>query len=342
MKRIFALLLALILLSGCSSGTAERYTATFLDVFDTASQIVIYSDDPQEAERIAQLVHQELVYYHRLFDQYNDTPGINGVYALNHKAAKNPIVVDAPLFRLLTLGKSMYGKTSGKVNIAMGSVLSLWHEAREKGLTDPANAALPEMEALELAAVHTHPNSIVLDSERLTVSFSDEELKLDLGAVAKGYAVEQVADLLESQGVSGVLLSIGGNVRAVGTRPDGTPFPVGVQNPDLNAEQQHIAVVGLSNASLVTSGSYQRYYTVDGKQYHHIIDPYTLMPSEYAWSVSVVTEDSGLADALSTALFAMSVEEGKELLKSYPGTEALWVLKDGTMLFSDGFKALSH
>lgn len=340
MKRLSALLLSFLLLCGCGAASAQRYTASFIDVFDTASQLVIYTDDQTEANRLAQQIHEELLYYHSLFDQYNHTPGVNSVYVLNRQAAKAPVKVDSPLFRLLSLGKAMYEKTGGKVNIAMGSVLCLWHEAREQGLEHPENASLPDMEALRQAAQHTDPNHIVLDEENMTVFFADPELKLDLGAVAKGYAVERVADTLAAQGATGIVLSIGGNVRTIGTRPDGGIFGIGVQNPDLASDIQHIAVLGLENASLVTSGSYQRYYTVDGKAYHHIIDPDTLMPSEYAWAVSVVTEDSGLADALSTALFTMSIEDGKALLNQYPGTEALWVEQDGTIVYSDGLEQL--
>lgn len=340
MKRILALLLSFLLLCGCGTAAAQRYTASFIDVFDTASQLVIYTDDQADANRLAQQIHAELLYYHQLFDQYNHTPGVNSVYVLNRQAAKAPVKVETPLFRLLSLGKAMYAKTGGKVNIAMGSVLSLWHEAREHGLEHPESAYLPDMEALRQAAQHTDPDHILLDEENMTVFFTDPELKLDLGAVAKGYAVERVADTLAAQGATGIVLSIGGNVRTLGTRPDGGIFGIGVQNPDLTSDIQHIAVLGLENASLVTSGSYQRYYTVDGKEYHHIIDPDTLMPSEYAWAVSVVTEDSGLADALSTALFAMSIEDGKALLTQYPGTEALWVEKNGNIVYSDGLEQL--
>ncbi len=340
MKRITAMLLCLVLLLGCTTAAAQRFTASFLDVFDTASQLIIYTDHQEEANRLAQQIHSELLYYHQLFDQYNDTPGINSVYTLNRQAAIAPVKVDAPLFRLLSLGKAMYTKTGGKVNIAMGSVLSLWHDAREKGLESPGSAALPDMEMLRQAVLHTNPECIILDEQKQTVFFSDPELKLDLGAVAKGYAVERVADTLAAQNATGIVLSIGGNVRTLGTRPDGSLFSIGVQNPDLTSELQHIAVLGLENASLVTSGSYQRYFTVDGRQYHHIIDPDTLMPADYVWAVSVVTEDSGLADALSTALFTMSVEDGKTLLAAYPGTEALWVHKDGTIVYSDGLPEL--
>ncbi|MBO5501838.1 MAG: FAD:protein FMN transferase [Clostridia bacterium] len=342
MKRIICLLCCLMLLSSCAPASAERYTASFLDVFDTASQLVIYADSQQEANRLAQWIYAELLRYHKLFDQYNDWPNVAGIYEVNEKAAAKPVRVEPELFSLLTFAKEMYSLTKSKTNIAMGSVLRLWHQAREDGTVNPEAAYLPEMTALQDAALHADPQHLLLDEANQTVFFTDPAMKLDVGAIAKGYAVEQVALQLEAEGVNGVLLSIGGNVRAVGTRPDGTAFPVGVQNPDLTAEKKHIAILTLNNASLVTSGSYQRYYTVEGKQYHHIIDPVTLMPATHVWAVSVVTKDSGLADALSTALFNLPLEEGMKLIDSLPDTEALWVKLDGTIVMSDGIQTLLY
>ncbi|MFR5854345.1 MAG: FAD:protein FMN transferase [Lachnospiraceae bacterium] len=103
-------------------------------------------------------------------------------------------------------------------------------------------------------------------------------MSLDVGAIAKGCAVELTARKMEAQGVDSLLMSIGGNLRSIGRKGDGTPWRAGVQNPDLSAQQQNLAVIDLTDASLVTSGSYQRYYTVDGQQYHHIIDPETSLP----------------------------------------------------------------
>ena len=341
MKRLLALMVCVLLLTSCAaSAETQRYTASFLDVFDTASQLVIYADSQEEANRLAQLIYSELLRYHKLFDQYNDWPQVTGVYEVNQKAAAKPVTVEAELFDLLRFAKEMDVLTDGKTNIAMGSVLKLWHQAREDGLNHPESAYLPDEDALKQAAQHTNPDDLVLDEEKGTVFFADPALQLDLGAIAKGYAVEQVAKMLEADGVNGVLLSIGGNVRAIGVRPDGTAFPVGVQNPDLQSEQNHIAIISLKNASLVTSGSYQRFYTVNGQQYHHIIDPVTLMPARHLWAVSVVTKDSGLADALSTALFNLPLEDGQQLIASLPEAEALWVLMDGTLMASDGFQSL--
>ena len=135
------------------------------------------------------------------------------------------------------------------------------------------------------------------------------------------------------------LISVGGNVCAVGGREDGTPWRVGVEDPDTESGQGYVAAVDLADASLVTSGDYQRYYEVDGKRYCHIIDPDTGMPAGQFPSVSVLAGDSGMADALSTALFNMSLEEGMDFVESLPDAEAMWVLRDGRIRCSSGFAA---
>jgi thiamine biosynthesis lipoprotein len=161
-------------------------------------------------------------------------------------------------------------------------------------------------------------------------------MRLDVGAVAKGYATEQVARWLEAQGVSGWLLNVGGNVRAVGKKPDGSLWMAGLENPDEDAKD-YLAYLQLESEALVTSGSYQRYYIVDGKSYHHIIHPDTLMPSEGYLSVSVICPDSGMGDALSTALFCMPLEDGKALVESMEGVEALWLTTDGVQTTTSGW-----
>jgi thiamine biosynthesis lipoprotein len=156
-------------------------------------------------------------------------------------------------------------------------------------------------------------------------------MSLDVGAVAKGYAIEKVAVYLENKGISGYLLNVGGNVRAIGTRGDGKAWNAGVENPDTTSAEPYIAQVGLINQAIATSGNYQRYYTVDGKNYHHIIDSSTLMPGENFVSVSVVCDDAGVADSLSTALFLMTYDEGLELSASLDIDEVIWVLPDGSI-----------
>jgi thiamine biosynthesis lipoprotein len=231
----------------------------------------------------------------------------------------------------------MYGKTNGKVNVALGSVLSIWHNCRTAGLDEPKDAVLPDIRALSEASKHTDINSIIIDAEASTVYISDPMTTLDVGAVAKGYAVEMVARSLEERGISGYVINVGGNVRTIGTKPDGEKWLTGIENPDTDSDMPYRKYLELSGEAIVTSGSYQMYYTVDGKNYHHIIDPDTLFPAEGYLSVSVVSDSSALGDALSTALFCMPHEDGLALVKALENTEAMWVLSDGTEIMSGGF-----
>lgn len=233
-------------------------------------------------------------------------------------------------------------ETGGAVNVAMGAVLSLWHDYREAGVNDPENAVLPPMELLREAEKHTDVNDIVIDEAASTVYLRDPEMRLDVGSTAKGYAAEQVALYAQSLGVTSLLLSVGGNVRAIGEKREtdsggGMRWNIGIQNPDKESAQTELFHVLVSDMAVVSSGVYERYYTVDGKKYHHIIDPDTLMPATGYLQVTLLCRDSGTADSLSTAVFNMGLEEGKRFLEGIGGVEAAWVLEDGSVEYTGGF-----
>ena len=337
MRRILSLLLAVVLLSGCAGQKQpekKQYTATFLTLFDTVTSIVGKAESQEEFRKTAQSVHDELLVYHQLFDIYNDYEGLNNLKTINDNAGIAPVQVDRKIIELLKDCREYYRLTGGKVNVAMGSVLYLWHEARNDGINDPASAYLPQQETLEKAALHTDFDAVVIDEEASTVYLSDPEMRLDVGAVAKGWSVQRVCE----KAPSGLLISVGGNVCGTGPKDEtGTPWVVGVQNPD--GGENYLHTLYLAKGSVVTSGDYQRAYVVDGEIYHHIIDPDTLWPSAYWRSVTVVSDDSGLADALSTALFVLPLEAGMDLVES-SGAEAMWVDRDGNIFYSQGFEAL--
>lgn len=336
-----SLALSLAAFSSCER-EAKRYEASFLDVFDTFSQVIVYSADGEFAQRVVTEAYDELRAYHQLYDIYNEYEGLNNLKTVNDMAGVAPVEVDARIIELLLYAKEMHRQTDGRMNVAMGSVLKLWHDSRSKGLADPASARVPSAAALSEAAKHTSIDDVVLDENKSTVYLADAKMRLDVGAVAKGYAVEQVARSLQARGVNSALLSIGGNVRAIGVRGDGTRWRVGVQDPSGDAEGQNIAMAALDGLSLVSSGDYQRFYTVDGVRYHHIIDPDTLMPASYFSSVSIVAEDSALADALSTALFTTDLKHGQEILSRFKSTEALWTTSTGELIRSEGFAELAR
>ena len=335
MKRIFVILLSMLLLSGCVAPTQQtqtQYNATFLSLFDTVTTIVGKADSEAEFQEKVQAIREELDYYHRLFDIYNTYDGIVNLKTVNDMAGIAPVHVGNEIMALLTDCLAYYQATDGRFNPAMGSVLRLWHQAREDSLNDPQNAYLPADTDLQKAAQHMDAGKIILDKDNSTVFFADPELKLDVGAIAKGWAVERVCQ----NAPEGLLISVGGNVVATGPKDsNGTPWAVGIQNPDGSSNYLHI--LNVTGGSIVTSGSYQRAYVVNDKLYHHIIDPSTLYPSEHWVSVTVIASDSGLADMLSTSLFLMDQEEGQRLLTLF-GACAMWVDQDGNKYYSSGFQ----
>ncbi|MBR6595069.1 MAG: FAD:protein FMN transferase [Oscillospiraceae bacterium] len=338
MKRAVALLLLVsLLLSGCTALQQlemKQYTATFLTLFDTVTSIVGKAESEQAHMEKAQAVHDELLYYHQLFDIYNDYEGINNLKTVNDSAGVAPVVVDRAMIDLLLDCRKYYELTGGRVNVAMGSVLLLWHEARNDSLNDMANAYLPDRTELEAAAEHTDIACVVIDEAASTVFITDPQTRLDVGAVAKGWSAQRVAEAAPD----GLLISVGGNVCATGPKDkNGTPWRVGVQNPD--GGDTYLHTLNITDQCVVTSGDYQRCFMVDGKVYHHIIDPDTLYPSTYWRSVTIVCRDSGLADALSTALFLLPYEEGLALAKEC-GAEAFWVNEAGETFHTPGFEDL--
>lgn len=338
MKRLICTILLLsVLLSGCAQvlpqDEQKQYNATFLDLFDTVTTIVGKAESEAAFQEKAQTVHDELQKLHQLFDIYNDYDSINNLKTVNDAAGINPVQVEPAIMLLLSDCKAYYAATEGKVNVAMGSVLQLWHEARNDSIDDPLNAYLPDADALAEAAKHTNFDDVIIDNAASTVYISDPELRLDVGAIAKGWATQHVADVSPK----GLLISVGGNVCATGPKDDnGTPWVVGIQNPDGG---NYLHTVHVFDECVVTSGDYQRYFVVDGKPYHHIIDPVTLHPATYWRSVTIICNDSGVADALSTALFLMPQAEGQALLDRY-NARAMWVDKNGNIYYSPGFETL--
>lgn len=331
---VTALLFSCLSLGGCTvtrPSSQQRYTATFLEFFDTVTTVLGYAESEEEFEKKAQTIREEMKRYHELFDIYNDYT-VPNIKTINDHAGVKPVKVDAAIIELLKNCRDYYQLTDGTVNVMMGSVLKLWHEARENAESDPANASVPSEAELKAAAEHTSIELLVIDEAAGTVYLSDADARLDVGAIAKGWATQKVAE----HAPAGMLISVGGNVCATGPKSGGDPWVVGIQDP--NNADKNLCTLTLLTGSVVTSGDYQRTYRVDGKEYHHIIDPQTLLPARKWRSVSVVCDDSGLADALSTGLFLMDRAQG-EALAARCGADAMWVDADGQEYRTAGFES---
>ncbi len=323
----------------------EKYSNTFLDTFDTVTTVVGYTETEEEFNDYFEKIHIRMMELHKLFDKYNDYEGINNIKTINDNAGVKPVKVSKDIIDLIIFSKELYEEVGTQTNIAFGAVLEIWHDYRDEAEFNPAAAKIPPMDKLQEANEHTDIDKVIVDVENSTVYLDDPLMSLDVGAVAKGFATEVVVQEVIKDGFTSGIISNGGNIRAFGVPKDGIrdKWGVGIQNPDSvigNSEENILDTVFLTNASVVTSGDYQRYYIVGDKVLNHLINPKTLMPGDYFRAVSVVTEDSGRADFLSTTIFLLSYEEGRELVESIDGVEALWVFKDKTVEATDGMKEI--
>ena len=322
-----------VLLSVVSCGSGVKTDIAYGYFGGTYFQLYDYSGmSERDFSSLFEKLQQRLEYYSRLYDIYYEYSGINNLKTVNDRAGE-PVSVSSEIIDLLEFSKDAYERTDGEVNIAFGAVLSLWHDARYAEVK-----YLPDTAALEAAAEHCDINDIVIDRASGTVTLLDTEMSLDVGAVAKGYAVEQLALYAEQLGATSLVIDVGGNLRTVGEAPDGEGWTMHVQNPDLSSQNTKIATLSGVRGALVTSGNYRQSFEYNGKKYSHIIDKDTLMPAEYVASVSVVCSSSALADALSTALFAMPITSGTRLVENMPEVDrVIWVNFDGTVVkYSQG------
>lgn len=320
MKKLLCVTIALLLLTGCEA-YPKRFSATYTDVFDTVTEFTAYCGSEEEFEALAGAVHGELKRLHEIFDIYNCYEGLDNAKTLNDAAGKS-VALPEELVGLIDSGIKWHTLSGGRLNIAFGSVLSEWHRCREEGV-------LPDPELLRELAEHCDISLVETDGN--CAALGDPAMSLDFGAMAKGYTAQQAAELAESLGGKSFALSVGGNIVTRGEKPSGK-WEIGIQDPDGGI----LTTVKVAGEAVVTSGDYQRYYEVGGVKYHHIIDPNTLYPASLWRSVTVIAENSDDADALSTALFLMPLDEGKALAEKF-SAEALWVSPDGTVTRTEGF-----
>ncbi len=355
MKKLIAvvmtILMTTIIFTGCQKEVKKedikytKYSDSFFDSFDTITMVVAYTKNEEEFRTYFNKIKARFEELHKLYDIYNNYEGINNIKTINDNAGIKPVKVQKEIIDLLGFAKEWDKKTGDRTNIAMGSVLSIWHDYREEGKNDPENAKLPPMEKLKEAAKHTDINKVVIDTANSTVYLADKDMKLDVGAVAKGYATELAAKEIMAAGLKSGIISAGGNVRTLGKPLDGVRerWGVGIQDPNkdvLSDGDNLLDTIFLNNSSVVSSGDYERYYIVNDKKYHHLIDPTTLMPGDYYRAITIVTENSGLADFLSTTGFLLPYAESRKLIESMEGVEALWVMKDGKIEATDGMKKI--
>ena len=346
-----------VLIFSCFNNKEKVYTETVDGLFDTVHVISGYDKSEQEFKKKVKFYQEEMEKLHKLYTSYEDFQGINNISTINENAGIKPVKVDRNIIDLLKDTLERNKEISDKVNIAAGNVIDLWDKAKTEG-------KLPEQSELEKMQKCAKTENIVINEQNSTVFIKERCTKLNLGAVAKGYAVEQVTKKMEKAGMTSFIISAGGNVKVVGKRKIPkkeseitdlksckNQFCIGIalplyndnnidkSNPYNNGKNDYLAKIATENMSIVTTGNYQRYFVMDSKVYGHVINLETLKPEDSFASVSVITEDSGLADFMSTTLFLLSYEEGKALIEKMSKKEkidVIWAMKNGDVISSEG------
>lgn len=341
-KKIAILLLAITVLTGLvSCGFMNRPRSEVLKDYLGADMTVTDYSGLKRREFIELIgeAKDELSYYHKLLDTDKEYDGIINLASINAAAGKGPIKVDEEMIDFLSFAKEMYYLTGGRVNIAAGSVLSVYDDFRQMADTPSTSdvARLPSEAALGEAKAHTDIEKLVIDREGETVELLDNKMLLDARSIGKGYALMTVSEELSDEGYNGLTLDMGSALKIMGEKADGEPFRLGIRNPDTAASEPYVHYLDIENTSCVMSSVYEDYFEVDGVKYHGLIDMEALMPANNFASVTVVAPDSALADALADAFFIMNFEEGRELLETLDDVRVVWVYSDGKVVDSADF-----
>ena len=319
MRKLFpCIFLLLLLLFGC--GTQQPLVREDF-LLDTFVSVTLYDGGEDQAQGALDLCRS----YEEIFSR---TDPDSELYRLNHREISQ--VSDA-LAEVLALGLNYAQRTGGAFDITTGSITSLWDFSAE-------TPQVPDPAAVAEGLAHVGWEKVSLTGN--TVTFSDPETIIDLGGIAKGYIADQMAAYLRAEGVTSAIIDLGGNLYCLGTKPGGKPFQVGIQYP-YQDRQTVIGSLPAEDLSVVTSGVYERCFTVDEKLYHHILDTSTGYPVENdLLSVTIISTDSVDGDALSTSCFALGLEKGMELAENTEGVEAVFVTDDFTTHITSGLDGI--
>jgi len=314
-----------LFISGCfdKTNSSKVYKETQF-LMDTVVEITAYGPGAEEAVKAAFAEFQHL---HALTNNFDDNSQVSKI---NQMAGKEKVVVDPELVKIIKFSQDVSDKLGGSFDITVGPLTKLWGIGH-KGEYVPSQAEIDKV--LPLVNYHL----VEVDTTANTIYLPKAGMMLDLGAIAKGYATDQAVEVLKAKGITSALVNAGGDVRVIGNKPDGKPWRIGIQHPrDPDGISAKLALTEWD--TMETSGDYQRFMMKDGIRYSHILDPRTGWQPREVSSVTMVNSSSTYGDVLSKPIFVLGVEKGLELLKQFPGNEAVIVTLDGKIIITPGLE----
>lgn len=316
-----ALFVTVLLLTGCAARTGPQLYEKQMLFFDTIISLRFYAGE--NGSELMEHCRQMCEEFEHTFSRTRED---SELYRINHRTHQTVEVSEA-MAELVTVGLEYYEKSGGKFDITIAPLSDLWDFKSE-------SPSVPAQREIDEALKKIGGEEVHVDGTLLT--FEQEDIMLDLGALAKGYAADRLKDYLTAEGVTSGLIDLGGNILTIGNRPDGGKWRVGLQKP-FAERGESFETVEVSDQTVVSSGIYERYFEQDGEIYHHILDPDTGYPVKSdIQSVSVICGSSLRGDALSTAGLALGSEEAQKLLSQEKGVRAVLVLENGEIVHIAG------
>lgn len=318
-KIIASLIIVLLLGSVGYNIFNKKTTYTTTNYYlDTVNNISILNTRKSKADKVLPQVDKIILDIHnKMSSQMNSSE----ISAINKSAGIKAVNVSKDTFEVIKRAEHYSKITNHKFDISIGPVTSLWNIGNE-------NARVPADKEIKPLLGLVNYKNIILDEKNSTVFLKNTGMKLDVGAIAKGYCADKVAYYLKTNGIEDAIINLGGNVYVFGKNNQGKDFNVGIQDPT-TPEQKPLGKLTLTDKSVVTSGVYERYVEKDGKVYHHMLDPETGYPFDNnLQSVTIIAKKSIDADALSTSTFGLGIENGTKLINSIDGVDAIFITKD--------------
>lgn len=323
--RAAGLCILIIGLTSCSIALNKESYQVSAFLFDTEVSLEIYGAGSQAAgERAIEMMTG-------LDSALNIYESESEMAKVNQSAGKNPMTVSADTFAIISEALEIAELTGGAYNPAIGPLVELWRISQEKG-------TLPQPAEIQALLPLTDFRAVALDESTSTVFLPVEGMRLDLGGIAKGFAVERAVSILKDAGIESAKVAAGGNVYAIGSKQDGSPWRIGIRNP--KKQNEIVGYVELKDQGIDTSGDYERFFEIDGNTYGHILDPSTGYPPKGVISCSIVADRPTLADALATATFLMGQEKGLPMLEAMSAVEGMIIDEAGTLHMTPGFEKI--
>lgn len=331
--KIFMLVIAFAaILVGCNTANTEQSSKVELPIsesyfiFDTIVSVRVYDERMDDAH--FESIKAILEHIDETMNRFKEK---SEVAHINQLAGQSAVKVSEETFNIIQTAKSYAISSGGKFDPTVGPLVDLWAIGN-------GGSVVPSDEAIEAAKQLVDYDKLILDKHNLTVELKDKGMTLDLGAIAKGYAADKVAQYLQEQDFHSAIIDLGGNIVAMGSKPNQTAWSIGIQSPEEN-RGAYLGTLSVEDKTIVTSGIYERYFTFQDKQYHHVLDPFTGFPASHELvSVTIITDESMHADAMSTATFLLGLEEGTAFIEAMDNSEAIFVTRDYKVHLTSGLK----